>query len=124
MSETVETSLQLRPKFGADGLLTAVVTDAVHGGLLMVAHMDQAALDATLASGEAHFWSRSRQRLWKKGESSGHILRVREIRIDCDQDALWVIAEPAGPTCHTGATSCFYRRLLPDGRLEPVDGAD
>ena len=124
MNETVETTLRIQPKFGADGLLTAVVTDAAHGGLLMVAHMDQAALDATLASGEAHFWSRSRQRLWKKGESSGHVLRVREIRIDCDQDALWLIVEPAGPTCHTGAVSCFYRRLMPDGRLEMVSGVD
>ena len=124
MNETVETTLRIQPKFGADGLLTAVVTDAAHGGLLMVAHMDQAALDATLASGEAHFWSRSRQRLWKKGESSGHVLRVRDIRIDCDQDALWLIVEPAGPTCHTGAVSCFYRRLMPDGRLEMVSGVD
>ena len=104
------------PKFDANGLLTAVVTDVASGRLLMVAHMNREAIDATLATGEATFWSRSRGRLWKKGETSGHVLKVREIRVDCDQDALWVIAEPAGPACHTGAPSCFYR-LLEDGRL-------
>ena len=104
------------PKFDSNGLLTAVVTDAATGSLLMVAHMNQEAIDATLASGEAHFWSRSRARLWRKGESSGHVLKVREIRVDCDQDALWIKAEPAGPSCHTGARSCFYR-LLEDGTL-------
>jgi len=104
------------PKFDSNGLLTAVVTDTATGSLLMVAHMNQEAIDATLASGEAHFWSRSRARLWRKGESSGHVLKVREIRVDCDQDALWIKAEPAGPSCHTGAQSCFYR-LLEDGTL-------
>ena len=108
------------PKFDANGLLTAVVTDAASGRLLMVAHMNREAIDATLVSGEATFWSRSRARLWKKGETSGHVLKVREIRVDCDQDALWVIADPAGPACHTGASSCFYR-LLEDGRLERID---
>lgn len=99
------------PKFDASGLLTAVVTDARGGSLLMVAHMNQEAIDATIATGEAHFWSRSRQKLWRKGETSGHVLRVREIRVDCDQDALWITADPAGPACHTGAPSCFYRRI-------------
>jgi phosphoribosyl-AMP cyclohydrolase len=111
MSDARETSAALDPKFDASGLITAVVTDAGSGEVLMVAHMDAEALAATIATGEAHFWSRSRARLWKKGESSGNVLRVRELRIDCDQDALWVIAEPAGPTCHTGAQSCFYRRV-------------
>jgi phosphoribosyl-AMP cyclohydrolase len=106
-----ESGLTLDPKFDANGLVTAVVTDATDGAVLMVAHMDAEALAATVATGEAHFWSRSRARLWKKGESSGNILKVRELRIDCDQDAVWVIAEPAGPTCHTGARSCFYRRV-------------
>ena len=111
--------MSLEPKFDAAGLITAVVTDAASGEVLMVAHMDAEALAATIATGEAHFHSRSRGRLWKKGESSGHVLSVRELRVDCDQDALWVIAEPAGPTCHTGARSCFYRRV--DGeRLEQL----
>lgn len=107
------------PKFDSNGLLTAVVTDRMSGRLLMVAHMNQEAIDATLASGEATFWSRSRGQLWKKGETSGNTLKVREIRVDCDQDALWIIADPAGPACHTGATSCFYR-VLDGGRLERV----
>ncbi len=99
-----------RPRFDANGLLTAMVVDP-SGKPLMLAHMNSAALDATLATGEATFWSRSRGTLWKKGETSGHILKVREIRVDCDQDALWIVADPAGPACHTGAPGCFYRRL-------------
>ena len=99
------------PKFGADGLLTAVVVDSQDSTVLMLAHMDQEALDATIATGEAHFHSRSRGRLWKKGETSGNVLRVQEIRVDCDQDALVLIAAPVGPSCHTGERSCFFRRL-------------
>ncbi len=111
-----ETGLTLDPKYDAAGLVTAVVTDRVSGDVLMVAHMNAEALAATQASGEAHFWSRSRQALWKKGETSGNVLRVAELRIDCDQDAIWVIADAAGPACHTGARSCFYRRIE-DGAL-------
>ncbi len=110
------------PKFDAAGLLTAVVTDADTAALLMVAHMNAEALDATLRTGQAHFWSRSRGRLWMKGESSGHILHVREIRVDCDQDCLWLLCEPAGPACHTGAASCFYRTLDSERRLAPASG--
>lgn len=106
-----ETTTALDPRFDANGLVTAVATDSVTGELLMLAHMDAEALAATIATGEAHFHSRSRGRLWKKGETSGHVLRVQEIRIDCDQDALWLIVEPAGPACHTGERSCFYRRV-------------
>lgn len=113
-----ETGLTLDPKYDANGLITAVATDRA-GHLLMVAHMNAEALAATLAGGEAVFWSRSRGRLWKKGESSGNVLRVVEARIDCDQDALWLICDPAGPACHTGATSCFYRRIEGDA-LAPV----
>jgi phosphoribosyl-AMP cyclohydrolase len=120
MADTVETTSTFSPKFGPDGLLTGIVTDAASGALLMVAHLNQAAIDATLASGDAHFWSRSRAALWKKGETSGNVLRVVEMRIDCDQDALWLICEPAGPACHTGQTSCFYRRLSKDGGLELI----
>ena len=109
-----EQGTQLIPKWDAAGLVTAVVTDAADGTVLMLAHMNAEALAATIATGEAHFWSRSRGRLWKKGESSGNVLHVVEMRIDCDQDAIWLVAEPAGPACHTGERSCFYRRIEGD----------
>ena len=114
MDEDRETGTTLDPKWDADGLITGVVTDAVSGALLMVAHLNAAALALTQATGEAHFWSRSRKRLWKKGETSGHVLHVVELRIDCDQDALWIRANPAGPACHTGAATCFYRAVEGD----------
>jgi phosphoribosyl-AMP cyclohydrolase len=114
-----DTKLVLDPGYDANGLITAVVTDAATGALLMVAHMNAEALAATQASGEATFWSRSRGRLWRKGETSGNVLRVRELRIDCDQDAVWLLCDPAGPACHTGATSCFYRGVEGE-RLVPV----
>ena len=120
MDEARDKGLTLNPKYDRDGLITAVVTDAGGGDVLMVAHMNAQALALTVETGLAHFWSRSRQSLWKKGETSGHMLEVRDIRIDCDQDAVWVKAVPAGPTCHTGARSCFFRRVGP-ARLTPVD---
>ena len=104
------------PKFDEKGLLSAVVVHAETSEVLMVAFMDREALDATIESGDAHFHSRSRGRLWKKGETSGHVLKVEEILVDCDQDALVLRCRPLGPTCHTGARSCFYRRLE-DGAL-------
>jgi phosphoribosyl-AMP cyclohydrolase len=111
-----ETGAVFAPRFDASGLLTAVVTDAASGTVLVVAHMNAEALKATLSSGRVHFWSRSRQSLWMKGETSGHVLEVAAIMVDCDQDALMIRARPAGPTCHTGANSCFYRKLeLRDG---------
>lgn len=116
MEPNRETGSTLDPRWDAQGLVTAVATDAATGELLMLAHMNADALERTLATGEAHFWSRSRGRLWKKGETSGHVLTVREVRIDCDQDAVWLIVDPAGPACHTGERSCFYRRVE-DGRL-------
>jgi phosphoribosyl-AMP cyclohydrolase len=119
MTDPRDTTLLLDPQYDANGLVTAVVTDRASGALLMVAHMNAEALAATIATGEAHFWSRSRTRLWKKGETSGNVLAVRDIRVDCDQDAIWLIADPAGPACHTGAPSCFYRRIEGD-RLIPV----
>jgi phosphoribosyl-AMP cyclohydrolase len=102
------------PKFDAGGLVTAVVTSAEDGGLLMLAHMNAEALSLTLATGIAHFWSRSRRQLWKKGETSGNFLRVVEVRTDCDQDAVWlkVHVEGDGAACHTGRRSCFYRRVV------------
>ena len=99
------------PKFDAQGLLTAVVIDTKTKEVLVVAFMNDASLRLTLETGEVHFWSRSRARLWKKGETSGNVLKVVEIRVDCDQDALVIFAEPAGPTCHTGRPSCFYRQV-------------
>ncbi|PHQ62717.1 phosphoribosyl-AMP cyclohydrolase [Sphingobium yanoikuyae] len=122
MTDARDQGLTLNPKFDRDGLITAVVTDDASGELLMVAHMNAQALQLTIDTGLAHFWSRSRQALWKKGETSGHMLQVRDIRIDCDQDAVWVKAVPAGPTCHTGARSCFFRRVGPEG-LSRVDAA-
>jgi phosphoribosyl-AMP cyclohydrolase len=116
MDQDRETGTRLDPRYDASGLITAVVTDHASGELLMVAHMNAEALERTIASGEAHFWSRSRGRLWRKGETSGNVLRVEEMRIDCDQDALWLRAIAAGPACHTGERSCFYRRI-DGGRL-------
>jgi phosphoribosyl-AMP cyclohydrolase len=117
--DTRDRGLTLDPKYDAAGLITAVATDRA-GALLMVAHMNAEALAATLESGEAHFWSRSRARLWKKGETSGNVLKLVEARIDCDQDAVWLIVDPVGPACHTGAASCFFRRIE-EGKLAPVE---
>jgi phosphoribosyl-AMP cyclohydrolase len=107
------------PKFDNQGLVAAIVIDATSRDLLMLAYMDDEALEATRATGFAHFHSRSRGRLWKKGESSGNVLEVRRILVDCDQDALVLECAPAGPTCHTGADSCFFRTLEGDV-LRPV----
>ena len=116
----IEEGLALLPKFDADGLLTAVVTDVGNGDVLMVAHMNAEAVAKTIETGEAWFFSRSRKKLWKKGESSGHVQRVRELRVDCDQDALWLKVEQLGPgACHTGRRSCFYR-AAPLGQTGPV----
>ena len=111
MTDRRESGNVLAPKYDGAGLITAVATDHATGELLMVAHMNAEALAQTLATREAWFWSRSRGRLWKKGESSGNVLTVVEARIDCDQDAVWLRVDPAGPACHTGERSCFFRRI-------------
>lgn len=118
-----DVGLTLNPKYGPDGLITAVVTDVISGQVLMLAHMNADALALTVETRIAHFWSRSREAIWKKGETSGNILTVEDIRIDCDQDAIWIIANPAGPACHTGEQSCFYRRVTSNAlvRIEPQD---
>lgn len=103
------------PRFDSNGLLTAVACDADSREVLMVAYMNAEALQRTRDTGLATFWSRSRGALWLKGETSGHFLRVQEIRVDCDQDALVLLVRPEGPACHTGAVSCFYRRLGGEG---------
>lgn len=102
-------------RFGPDGLVPAVVQDAADGRVLMVAWVDEEALVATVASGEAHFHSRSRDRLWRKGETSGNVLRVRSIAADCDADALLLTVDPVGPTCHRGTRSCFDPAGAPAG---------
>jgi phosphoribosyl-AMP cyclohydrolase len=109
----IEQGSTFQPKFDADGLIAAVVTDADTGQVLMFAWMNAEALRLSLDTGVAHFWSRSRGRLWRKGEESGNTLTIREARVDCDQDAVWlkVSVGGAGVTCHTGEASCFYRAI-------------
>jgi phosphoribosyl-AMP cyclohydrolase len=110
--QEVEEGRALSPKFDAEGLLTCVATDARSGDVLMVAHMNAAALQKTIATGEAWYFSRSRRSLWRKGETSGHVQHVLEMRIDCDQDAVWIRVEQEGSgACHTGRRSCFYRAV-------------
>lgn len=99
------------PRFGEDGLITAVLQDATTSDVLMVGHMNREAWSATLRSGRATFFSRSRHRLWEKGETSGNTMHVQEIRIDCDGDAVLLRVEPDGPACHTGERSCFFRSI-------------
>ena len=119
-TEEVEEGRAFAPKFDTDGLITCVATDARSGDVLMVAHMNAEALQKTIASGEVWYFSRSRQALWRKGETSGHVQRIVEMRIDCDQDAVWIKVEQEGPgACHTGRRSCFYR-AVPLGKAGAV----
>jgi phosphoribosyl-AMP cyclohydrolase len=128
-SRELEEGTVFAPRFGAGGLMAAIVTDAGSGEVLMLAFMNEEALSLTLRTGEAHFWSRSRGQLWRKGETSGNVLRVKEMRTDCDQDCilLRVEIEGGGAACHTGRHSCFYRRIEPgeqgvrDTRLSLLD---
>jgi phosphoribosyl-AMP cyclohydrolase len=105
----------LKPRFDQHGLLPAVVQDQATGQVLMVAWMNAEAFELTLATQEAHFWSRSRQELWRKGATSGNLMHVREVWIDCDEDTLLLRVDPAGPACHTGEVSCFYRKITLEG---------
>ena len=109
-----EEGLAFQPKFDASGLVTCVATDAGSGDVLMVAHMNAEALRKTIESGDAWYFSRSRNALWRKGETSGHTQRVVEMRMDCDQDAVWIKVEQTGAACHTNRRSCFYR-VVKDG---------
>jgi phosphoribosyl-AMP cyclohydrolase len=109
-----EEGLAFQPKFDASGLVTCVATDAANGDVLMVAHMNAEALRKTIESGDAWYFSRSRNALWRKGETSGHTQRVVEMRMDCDQDAVWIKVEQVGAACHTNRRSCFYR-VVKDG---------
>jgi phosphoribosyl-AMP cyclohydrolase len=122
----IEEGTLLMPKFDASGLLTAVAVDAHDGAILMVAHMNDEALRRTIETGTAWYWSRSRGELWHKGDTSGQIQTVREIRVDCDQDCLLLVVDVGGDggCCHTGRRACFYRRVETDEsgtRLVPVD---
>ena len=112
-----EEGLAFLPKFGVDGLATCVTLDAKRGEVLMVAHMNAEALKATLDTGIVHYWSRSRGKLWRKGDTSGQIQRLLEMRVDCDQDSFLAFVEVGGDggACHTGRRSCFYRRVEMDG---------
>lgn len=123
---SVETSQTLTPRWNADGLIPAIAQDARSGAVLMLAWMNEAALAATLATGRATYWSRSRAKLWIKGEESGHTQRLIEMRIDCDQDCILLRVEQSGPACHTGARDCFYRVVTPEGRLigQPPGASD
>ena len=111
--ETVETGTALMPKFDRDGLIVAIAVDAASGEVLMVAHMNAEALSRTIETGEAWFWSRSRQKFWRKGEESGNTVTVAELRVDCDQDAILLRVSVAGDgvACHQGYRSCFYRSV-------------
>jgi phosphoribosyl-AMP cyclohydrolase len=122
----LEEGLAFTPKFDEHGLVTAVVTDARDGELLMVAHMNAEAIALTLETGIGHYYSRSRAKIWKKGESSGNLQSVKEIRVDCDQDAIWLKVEVAGhdATCHTGRRSCFFRSAALDGGRPALTIAD
>ena len=111
--EQREQGTHFAPKFDSQSLLTAVVLDSQTSEVLVVAFMNAEALRLTRETGKVHFWSRSREKLWMKGETSGHVLEMQEMLVDCDQDALVIRAVPAGPTCHTGEPSCFYRRVEP-----------
>ncbi len=108
-------TLELRPKFNADGLIASIAQDAVTGEVLMLAWMNAEALSQTLETGRATYWSRSRQSLWVKGETSGHVQTVKEVLIDCDQDAVLLQVQQSGSACHTGRASCFYRTASTDG---------
>jgi phosphoribosyl-AMP cyclohydrolase len=124
MTPGLDETAEFRPAFGSDGLIPAIVTDARDNSLLMFAFMNAEALRLTVETGFVHFWSRSRQAIWKKGETSGELLQVSELLTDCDQDVLQVKATPAGKgaACHTGRKSCFYRRIE-DGKLTFVGGS-
>jgi phosphoribosyl-AMP cyclohydrolase len=117
-SKQIEEGLQFAPKFNADGLITAIAQDAETGQVLMVAYMNREALDRTIETGRATYYSRSRRKLWKKGEESGHVQTVKQILVDCDQDCLILkVAVDAGQ-CHVGYQSCFYRALKPNSAAD------
>jgi len=108
---SIEETTAFQPKFGPEGLIVVATTDTATGRLLMIAYMNEEALSKTIESGDAWYWSRSRKQLWRKGETSGHTQKVKEIRTDCDQDAIELVVEQTGPACHTEHRACFYRTI-------------
>ncbi len=110
-SSDLDTSLAFTPRFDANGLIPVIAVDAQDGAVLMLAYMNREALDATIATKQATYWSRSRKALWRKGGTSGHTQRVVSLKVDCDQDAVLMTVEQIGPACHTGERSCFYRTI-------------
>lgn len=122
--DKLENGAEFTPRFDENGLMAAIVTEAASGDVLMLAFMNADALTMTLETGDAHFWSRSRGKLWRKGETSGNVLRVVEIRTDCDQDCMLLRVEIGGDgaACHTGRRSCFYRRVETPGTDEAAGG--
>lgn len=120
--QDIEEGLEFVPKFNAHGLISAIAQDAKTGEVLMAAYMNRAALEATIASGFATYFSRSRQKLWKKGEESGHVQKVEQILVDCDQDCLILKVSVDAGQCHVGYRTCFYRALRPgsDNELELI----
>lgn len=120
MSANADMGSQLHLKFDANGLITAIAVDADNGEVLMVAFMNEAALQKTMQTGKATYWSRSRQKFWVKGEESGHVQQVQQILIDCDQDAVLLKVKQHGAACHNGFRSCFFRAIEPDGTLKQV----
>jgi phosphoribosyl-AMP cyclohydrolase len=119
-SKEIEEGTTLTPKFDANGLIPCTVTDHASGAVLMFAYMNAQALALTIKTGEAHYWSRSRSELWRKGATSGHTQKVVDLRVDCDQDALWMVVEQTGAACHVGYRSCFYRSIPVGGDGAPV----
>lgn len=129
--EELEEGLGFTPRFNEDGLIPCITTSAQSGKVLMFAYMNDDALRKSIETGEAHYWSRSRSELWHKGESSGHVQRIVEMRTDCDQDCIWISVEMDEElSCHTGRQSCFYRKIpfggaaggKPDAPMEWIDG--
>lgn len=117
----LEEKLNFLPKFDRHGLIPCVATCSVSGDVLMFAYMNEEALYKTIETGEAHYWSRSRQELWHKGKTSGHIQKITEIRTDCDQDCIWIKVSTDEGACHTGRRSCFYRKVISKDGLEFKD---
>lgn len=111
-ADAIDETTAIALRFGADGLVAAAATDVATGRLLMIAWMNEEAFKLSLETGEAHYWSRSRKALWRKGETSGHRQRIVAIRVDCDQDAIELVVEQTGAACHTGRRSCFYRTVM------------
>lgn len=115
-------SNEVKVEFDANGLVPCIAQDADTGEVLTLAYMNEESLGLTKSTGEIHYFSRSRQEIWKKGETSGNVQKVRQLRVDCDGDALLALVEPAGPACHTGERTCFYRGLESGGEFDPVNG--